>query len=709
MSRQAANEQSRDKHTTMSKNWEDYTLEDDESLYSEEFDLMKVLGLQTQEVEQTSGGFVTQHVHQASDTRPKDQDQHMALVPSTPPVTSDASEAQTREEILLKELMELRTLRNREREEFSGLILIHQTKAKDLQRELDQVKEENSRLTHLSVHQHQDEKVKLMRQMKEMIVAQRNELEKRTAATQTVQRELDQAKDKNKQLKCDLSDQNQKHQEEKFKFLNQTKQLIEAHKAERDKQNRYVQELQSNLDCVTEENTALLQESERLNSQLKSQGVAIESLSKQLTEAENESLQKSENWDHAKQTLLKEKEEVQSKLVRTESQTNLLLKKMTQIQLGMNDLKIEMSEVMKTSDELKDKLQDQTQQKVLMEEQIKHRDQLVQQLKDQLHQAEGERHLLEEQIDNRDQLVQQLKDQLHQAEGERHLLEEQNCAEEFTRTRAAQSGGTTPPLEEQIDNRDQLIQKLKDQIHQSERERHLLEEQDCALEQQLKKGEEQRHLLEEQSCAQKKELMRTENQRHLLEVQRSSLEQELHRAEEQLHLLEKKNLTQDQELGRAENQHHLLKEQNSALEQKLGRAEEQRHLLEEQKSALEQELHRAEEQLHLLEKKNLTQDQELGRAEEQRHLLEEQKSALEQELHRAEKQHHLLEEQKSAQEQELHRAEEQLHLLEKKNLTQDQELGRAEEQRHQLEKMCGVLEQRLEQKQRKWYRRLLCC
>ncbi|KAK7893627.1 hypothetical protein WMY93_022779 [Mugilogobius chulae] len=264
MSRQAANEQSRDTHTTMSKNWEDYTLEDDESLYSEEFDLMK-----------------------ASDTRPKDQDQHMALVPSTPPVTSDASEAQTREEILLKELMELRTLRNREREEFSGLILTHQTKEKDLQRELDQVKEENSRLTHLSVHQHQDEKVKLMRQMKEMIVAQRNELEKRTAATQMVQRELDQAKDENKQLKCDLSDQNQKHQEEKFKFLNQTKQLIEAHKAERDKQNRYVQELQSNLDCVTEKNRALLQESERLNSQLKSQGVAIESLSKQLTEAED--------------------------------------------------------------------------------------------------------------------------------------------------------------------------------------------------------------------------------------------------------------------------------------------------------------------------------------------------------------------------------------------------------------------------------------
>ncbi|KAK7930699.1 hypothetical protein WMY93_007094 [Mugilogobius chulae] len=400
----------------MSKNWEDYTPEDDESLYTEEFDLMKVLGLQEpQEVEQTSEGIVTtQHFHQASDTRPKDQDQQdLALVSSPSPVTSDASEAQTRDENLLKELMELRTLRNREREEFSRVILAHQTNEKDLLKELDQVKEESSRLTHLSDHQHQDEKVKLLRQMKQIIVAQRNELEKRTIAAQMVQRELEQAQDEVKQLKCDLSDQDIKHQDEKFELLNQTKQIIEAHKAERGKQNKCMQEVQNNLNCVTKDKRELTQETERLHSQLKSQGITIERLTKQLTEAEDEALQKSKHWDSAKQALLKEKKKLCPNWR-------------------------EMSEVVKTSDELRIKLHDQTEQNVLMEE--------------------------------------------------------------------------------QVNLKDQLVQKLKDEIHQSEVERHLQEKKNCAVEQELRKAENQRKLLEEENCVQTQELGKAEEQRHLLRM-----------------------------------------------------------------------------------------------------------------------------------------------------------------------------------------------
>ncbi|KAK7916215.1 hypothetical protein WMY93_011976 [Mugilogobius chulae] len=148
--------------------------------------------------------------------------------------------------------------------------------------------------------------------MKEIITVQRN-------ATQMVQRELDQVKDENKQLKCDLSDQHNRHQEERLKLLKQTKYIIEVHKAER----RHVQEVQSQLDCVTKEKRDLIQETERLHSQLKSQGITIENL-----------------------------------------------------------------------DELRDKLHDQTQQG-LMEKQVNQRDQLVQELKDQLHRSEGERYLLE--------------------------------------------------------------------------------------------------------------------------------------------------------------------------------------------------------------------------------------------------------------------------------------------------------------------------
>ncbi|KAK7945481.1 hypothetical protein WMY93_001209 [Mugilogobius chulae] len=42
-----------------SKNWEDYTPEDNEALYTEDFDLMKELGLKPAEEEQTSAGFVS--------------------------------------------------------------------------------------------------------------------------------------------------------------------------------------------------------------------------------------------------------------------------------------------------------------------------------------------------------------------------------------------------------------------------------------------------------------------------------------------------------------------------------------------------------------------------------------------------------------------------------------------------------------------------
>ncbi|KAK7893628.1 hypothetical protein WMY93_022780 [Mugilogobius chulae] len=220
---------------------------------------------------------------------------------------------------------------------------------------------------------------------------------------------------------------------------------------------------------------------------------------------------------------------------------------------------------MKTSDELKDKLQDQTQQKVLMEEQIKHRDQLVQQLKDQLHQAEGERHLLEEQIDNRDQLVQQLKEEIHQSERERHLLEEQNCT-------------------------------LEQELRRAKEQRHLLEVQRSSLEQELHKAEEQHHLLDEQI-----------DNRDQLEEQINHREQLVQKLKEEIH--------------QSEGERHLLEEQNCALEQDLRRGEEQRHLLEEQRSSLEKSCTERRTASPAGEEE-LTQDQELGRAEEQRHQLE---------------------------------------------------------------------------------------
>ncbi|KAK7913207.1 hypothetical protein WMY93_013418 [Mugilogobius chulae] len=74
----------------MSKDWADFTQEDDELLYSEEFNLAEFLG----------ETFCTpSHLHQTSEA-------------------SKPEEAQSREELFSKEQKELRLLGERERQEF---------------------------------------------------------------------------------------------------------------------------------------------------------------------------------------------------------------------------------------------------------------------------------------------------------------------------------------------------------------------------------------------------------------------------------------------------------------------------------------------------------------------------------------------------------------------------------------------------------------
>ncbi|KAK7945461.1 hypothetical protein WMY93_001189 [Mugilogobius chulae] len=75
----------------MSKNWEDYTPEDNEALYTEDFDLMKELGLKPAEEEQTSAGFVT--VEQG--LKPAEEEQTSAGFVSVEQGLKPAEEEQT--------------------------------------------------------------------------------------------------------------------------------------------------------------------------------------------------------------------------------------------------------------------------------------------------------------------------------------------------------------------------------------------------------------------------------------------------------------------------------------------------------------------------------------------------------------------------------------------------------------------------------------
>ncbi|KAK7944702.1 hypothetical protein WMY93_000430 [Mugilogobius chulae] len=152
----------------MSKNWEDYTPEDNEALYTEDFDLMKELGLRPAEEEQTSAAgaaaaptvrlqpnlleksntrtseeevvWLKQQLLREKQLRQKAEDEvGMTLVRLRLEMASKVSDAQTREDRLLKELEGLKMLREREQEEHSAALKVNIEEIHRLQQQNERV------------------------------------------------------------------------------------------------------------------------------------------------------------------------------------------------------------------------------------------------------------------------------------------------------------------------------------------------------------------------------------------------------------------------------------------------------------------------------------------------------------------------------------------------------------------------------------------
>ncbi|KAK7898841.1 hypothetical protein WMY93_019694 [Mugilogobius chulae] len=450
-----------------SKNWEDYTPEDNEALYTEDFDLMKELGLKPAEEEQTSAGFVTveqleqqqllqlgfstnllekpntrtseeeivwlkQQVLREQQLRQKAEDElGMTLVRLRLEMASKVSDTQPREDRLLKELEGLKMLRVREREEYSAALKVN------------------------------NEEIHRLQQDKELVTKQH----------QVSQR-----------------------------LLKEANQLVQTHEAELDKQSRETHEVHTELNCMKQEKRSLLERSERLQSQIDS---VKKALAKQVAEAKDladkvrkESLQKFKEWETEKQALFKEKQDLHSTLLQKEAENTSLLQKNTQLELALTNLRREMSKIAKTSDEQKEKLKDETQQKILMDQKIQDQDKLVQDLKKKIE-------VSTKRESQTNQLFNHVQDKLHKQE----VLNEN--------------------LQKSLNRLEQEVQQEKKERAEVEEERHLLQEKSSALQQDLRKAEEERHLVQEKSSALEQDLRKAEEECHLLERMNGLLEEEL--------------------------------------------------------------------------------------------------------------------------------------------------------------------------------------
>ncbi|CAL1606682.1 unnamed protein product [Knipowitschia caucasica] len=286
----------------MHKNWYEYTLEDNEAFYTEEFNLMEVLGEKPEEVhpsepaEEEKGlsepavklvrGFLTaeeletgsfQHldttgksmgeinrlrlqvVNERRLRRKSEDEMGMALVKLKLDMAAKASQAKTREANLQEEVEQRIRALERKDDTIHALQVAHEMSVQERKKELEDVK---------------------------------------------------------------------------LNLLNKTKRIICAHEIQLRQQAKAKQDVEAELSKVREKNSSLLNESGELKAQIQSRNEDIESLKSQVTELKEmtetmkeNSLRQHRVWHLEKQFLCQQTEEVKAQLLKTETESKLLLEK----------------------------------------------------------------------------------------------------------------------------------------------------------------------------------------------------------------------------------------------------------------------------------------------------------------------------------------------------------------------------------------------